>query len=218
MPEAVFKINAIEALGKFANLEQALRNKGSLLKIFGNLMVRSTQQTFREGGSPAGSWRAVLAGSVRAQFARRGRKKMGPLTKAQHRASYGKTAGGADTAAFSRFAGAKKILITSGMLMRSVTFAVDSGASLVRVGTNLKYARIHQLGGVIVPKNRKFLRFPIGGQFVFAKKVIMPARPFLAIRPEDPERLAEAARDYLRATFDPTGSRAGGGPAPIGEW
>ncbi len=202
MAEPTFKINATEALGKFANLQQALRSKGPLLRIFGNLMVRSAQQTFREGGSPAGSWRAVLAGSVRAQFAGRARKKIGAFTKAQQRASYGKTPQGGDTAAFSRFAGGKRILITSGLLMRSVTFAVDAGANLVRVGTNLKYGRIHQLGGVIVPKNRKFLRFPIGGgQFMFAKKVTMPARPYLVVRPEDPGRLAEAARDYLRSRF-----------------
>jgi phage gpG-like protein len=220
MSEPVFKINATEALGKFGKLEQVLRSKVPLLRIFGNLMVRSTMQTFREGGSPAGSWRQLRAGSVRAQYAARKRRKIGALTKRQQQASYGKTAAGADTAAFSRFAGAKKILITSGLLMRSVTFAVEAGASLVRVGTNLKYARLHQLGGVIVPKNRKFLRFPIGGgQFMFAKKVVMPARPYLVVRPEDPGRLAEAARDYLRATFDPAGTRAGGGgAAPIGEW
>jgi phage gpG-like protein len=220
MPDPVFKINATEALGKFGKLADVLRSKGPLLRIFGNLMVRSTMQTFREGGSPAGSWRALFAGSIRSQYEGRKRRKIGPLTKRQAQASYGKTGTGADTAAFSRFAGAKKILISSGLLMRSVTFAVDSGASLVRVGSNLKYARLHQLGGTIVPKNRKFLRFPIGGgQFMFAKKVTMPARPYLVVRPEDPGRLAEAARDYLRATFDPGGTPAGGGgAAPIGEW
>jgi phage gpG-like protein len=210
MAQPVFKINATEALGKFANLAGALQNKAPVLRILGNLMVRSVMQTFREGGSPAGSWRAPLGGSIRSQYEARKRKKVGPLTKRQQAASYGKTLAGADTAAFSRFAGAKKILITSGMLMRSVTFAVDSDASLVRVGSNLKYARIHQLGGVIVPKSRKFLRFPIGGgQFMFAKKVTIPARPFLVLRPEDPARLAESVRDYLMARF--------GNPAGAGE-
>jgi phage gpG-like protein len=224
MAQPVFKINATEALGKFAALGQALRNKTPLLRIFGNLMVRSSNQTFREGGSPAGSWRQLRAGSVRAQYAGRRRRKIGALTKRQQQAGYGKTAAGGDTAAFTRFAGAKKILITSGMLMRSVTFAVDSGGGAVNIGSNLKYARIHQLGGVITPKNRRFLRFPIGGgNFVFAKKVVMPARPFLKPRPEDPERLIRTGWEYLAEQFK-AGGQAGvpgmgaGGPAPEGEW
>lgn len=224
MAQPVFKINATEALGKFGALGQALRDKTPLLRIFGNLMVRSTQRTFREGGSPAGSWRRLLAGSLRAQYEGRKRKKLGPLTKAQQRTLSGKTAAGGDTAAFSRFAGAKKILISSGQLMRSVTFAVDSGGGAVNIGSNLKYARIHQLGGVITPKNRKFLRFPIGaGNFVFAKKVVMPARPYLVVRPEDPERLIRAGWEYLAEKFK-AGGQAGapgmgaGGPAPEGEW
>jgi len=210
MAQPVFKINATEALGKFANLAGALQNKAPLLRILGNLMVGSVMQTFREGGSPAGSWRAPLPGSIRSQYERRKRKKIGPLTKRQQQASYGKTLAGADTAAFSRFAGAKKTLIASGHLMKSISFAIDAEAGAVRIGTNLLYARIHQLGGVIVPKSRKFLRFPIGGgQFMFAKKVTMPARPYLVLRPEDPARLAESVRDYLVARF--------GNPAGAGE-
>jgi phage gpG-like protein len=175
-----------------------------LLRIFGNLMVRSVQQTFREEGSPAGSWRRVFAGSRFARYERPGRTGKSRKTLKQS---------GEMTAGFARWNATEKILGgASGRLARSVTFAVEP--NLVRIGSNVIYARIHQLGGAIVPKNKKFLRFPIGGgQFVFTKKVTMPARPYLVLRPEDPGRLSEAGRDWLMAQF-----KIGGGPAPVGEW
>ena len=202
MPEPVFKLNAVEADQKLGELAGRLEDKRPLLKIFGNLMVGSVQQTFRDEGSPAGSWRRVFAGSRIAKFERPGRIRKGrrAITKA-----------GTPSAAFERFNKSEKILGgQAGSLARSVTFAVEP--SLVRIGTNLIYARIHQLGGVILPKARKFLRFPIGGgKFMFAKKVTMPARPYLVLRPEDPQRLAESARDYLSSIFQ------GGGPEQSGD-
>jgi len=227
MPEPVFRLNATEALKEWQEFAGALADKRPLLRIAGAWMVRSIQQTFMDSGSPSGSWRRLYAGTLRTQFERRRRRKIGPLTARQMRAQQGTTAQGGDTAAFSRFAGGKRILISSGQLRKSITYAVEPGQ--VRIGTNLKYGRIHQLGGVITPKTKKFLRFPIGGgQFVFAKRVVMPARPFIVMRPEDPAKIAEGMRNYLRATFDPTGSRpaavpygtwpGGGGAAPTGEW
>ncbi len=47
------------------------------------------------------------------------------------------------------------------------------------VGSNLKYARIHELGGVIRPKNFKYLHFFVKGKEVFAKKVTIPKRPYI---------------------------------------
>ncbi len=51
----------------------------------------------------------------------------------------------------------------------------------VSVGSDAKYARIHQLGGVIRPKGGKALRFAIGGKTFFRKKVTIPARPYWPI-------------------------------------
>ncbi|MBW1666717.1 MAG: phage virion morphogenesis protein [Deltaproteobacteria bacterium] len=49
-----------------------------------------------------------------------------------------------------------------------------------RIGTNVLYARIHEKGGVITPKRAKVLRFQIPGVgWRSAKRVVMPARPFL---------------------------------------
>ena len=200
MSEPVFRINATEALGKFGNLAQGLRDKGPVLRILGSLMLGSVMQTFYEEGSPAGSWRRVFAGSRVVKY-EHGKKNSRKAFKRS----------GENTAGFLRWNKTEKILGgPSGSLARTVTFAVDAAASLVRIGSNWRGARIHQLGGTIVPKNRKFLRFPIGGgQFMFAKKVTMPARPYLVLRPEDPACLAESVRNYLVARF--------GNPAEAGE-
>lgn len=52
----------------------------------------------------------------------------------------------------------------------------------VRVGVNLDtvpYARIHELGGEIVPKAKKALKFKTDdGVWHVVKKVIMPTRPY----------------------------------------
>lgn len=50
---------------------------------------------------------------------------------------------------------------------------------VARIGSNLKYARIHELGGIIRPVTAQFLHFVIDGQHVMTKEVHMPARPYL---------------------------------------
>ncbi|HRJ48138.1 MAG TPA: phage virion morphogenesis protein [Opitutaceae bacterium] len=49
----------------------------------------------------------------------------------------------------------------------------------VTVSSDRAYAAIHQRGGEIRPKpGNKALRFTIGGATVFARRVVIPARPF----------------------------------------
>lgn len=51
---------------------------------------------------------------------------------------------------------------------------------VVRVGTNLEYAPIHEFGGTITPKKADALKFKLpDGSWRTAKRVIMPARPFM---------------------------------------
>lgn len=66
-------------------------------------------------------------------------------------------------------------------LMSSVVANPDSSG--VSIGTNLLYAPVHQFGATIVPKKAKRLVFPgPNGQLIFAKKVVIPARPFMPIK------------------------------------
>lgn len=69
-------------------------------------------------------------------------------------------------------------LILHGVLSKSIRI-VSLTASAVEVGSDRKYAAIHQLGGVIRPDAKKALRFFSGGKWWTVKKVVMPARPFL---------------------------------------
>jgi phage virion morphogenesis protein len=69
----------------------------------------------------------------------------------------------------------------TGRLERSITSRPDGSG--VTVGTNLKYARVHQYGATITPTKARRLVFPgPGGRMIFAKKVTIPARPFLPLR------------------------------------
>jgi phage gpG-like protein len=77
----------------------------------------------------------------------------------------------------ARSSGGHPLLLLSGTLRNSLH--VSAGGDSVKVGSPTIYAAIHQLGGVIVPKSAKRLVFSAGGKKVFAKKVTIPARPFL---------------------------------------
>ncbi len=50
-------------------------------------------------------------------------------------------------------------LVESGRLVRSINHEVRD--SEVRIGTNVKYAQIHNEGGIIRPKTAKFLAIPL---------------------------------------------------------
>ena len=67
----------------------------------------------------------------------------------------------------------------TGRLMNSITH--DEGGDYIEVGTNVKYAAVHQFGATIRPKRRKFLVFKPKGASnpIFAREVTIPARPFL---------------------------------------
>lgn len=52
--------------------------------------------------------------------------------------------------------------VRTGTLKRSITYQVAVDGYSARVGTNVVYARAHEFGAVIKPKNAKFLTIPIG--------------------------------------------------------
>ncbi|OSI25069.1 phage virion morphogenesis protein [Neisseria dumasiana] len=93
------------------------------------------------------------------------------------------------------------LLQASGRLRNSI--APSSTATEAVVGTNVKYAAIHNFGGKTSPhliksKNGKALQF--GGRF--AKQVNhpgsnIPARPFMTLQPEDEKALSDAVAEYL---------------------
>ena len=84
--------------------------------------------------------------------------------------------------AYARGKRGRKILQGLGFrggLIATIVWQLDG--ERVVIGTNRKYAAIHQFGGRIVPRRGKLLDFLLGGRPVFAKRVDIPARPFLGV-------------------------------------
>jgi len=98
----------------------------------------------------------------------------------------------------------------TGRLQASITSRPDSTG--VTIGTNLqnngvRYPAVHQFGATIEPKTGKRLVFPgPGGKLIFAKKVTIPARPFLpltkastvALPPDWSAAVTRALRAYFK--------------------
>ena len=70
--------------------------------------------------------------------------------------------------------------VKTGTLRRSIQVDNSEISNLkVRVGTNIKYAKIQEFGGVVKAKIGKLLHFKIGDFWHTVKSVILPARPFI---------------------------------------
>lgn len=95
-----------------------------------------------------------------------------------------------------------KILQDSGRLAASIVSSSDNDGAVV--GTNVKYAAIHQFGGqtrahLIKPRNKKALAF--GGKVM--KQVNhpgsnIPARPFLLLTDDDVAEVEMTVENYLQ--------------------
>lgn len=70
-------------------------------------------------------------------------------------------------------------------------------AGVVKTAGPGKYARIHQLGGTIVPRVKKALAF--GGRLL--SKVVMPARPYLGFGAHEREHVPAILQRHLKAIF-----------------
>ena len=89
----------------------------------------------------------------------------------------------------------------TGTLRRSIHMETKSKSPErveVAVGTDVVYAAIQEFGGTITPKRAKMLRFVIGGQEIFAKRVQIPPHPYL--RPALDEK-KNAAIDEMGAAL-----------------
>ncbi len=88
------------------------------------------------------------------------------------------------------------ILYASGELARSIDY--EASADSVEVGSGLVYARIHQEGGKIEPKNGDALAFMIGNQFVVTKSVTMPRRQYLGLSADNQDEIVQTAEEWLQ--------------------
>jgi phage virion morphogenesis protein len=94
--------------------------------------------------------------------------------------------------------GGYNILTLSGTLQRSMNFR--TGASVVRWGSPMIYAAVHQFGATIVPKNARALYFKLGlggVREMVVQSVTVPARPYLGISAEDAEEIIALTTDFM---------------------
>jgi phage gpG-like protein len=70
-------------------------------------------------------------------------------------------------------------------IQQTVKDQVDNFQARVFSSGDVKYAAIHEFGGVIVPKKAKALSFVIDGKRIFTKQVIMPKRSYMRTSLED---------------------------------
>lgn len=183
-----------------------------ILAIAGEVMMSSIDRTFKEEGSPAGSW-APLAPSTREQYRKRGKLE------------------------------GHKLLVLNRRLRNSIH--PDVQGNVLTIGTNLKYAPVHQYGAKSAsvrileaanglreesslyasvsahtrkvratllgprtkrgagPKGPKTRTVGVGAH----KRLIgggIPARPYLVVRPEDPKRIETAVDTYLQKALNET--------------
>lgn len=83
-----------------------------------------------------------------------------------------------------------KTLQRTGRLRRSIKD--ESTAEYAAVGSNVVYARIHQLGGEAGPK---------------ARRVQIPARPYLGLSPDDEELVQTMAQSVIRRALGQGGGQ-----------
>lgn len=96
---------------------------------------------------------------------------------------------------YAQSKGGQGILRKSGRLSNLASAIQDKS---IVIGTNVKYAAIHQFGGVIKPRpGRRALRFQIDGKWFIRSKVVIPARPFLGVSEEDKKGVQETIQDYI---------------------
>jgi len=88
------------------------------------------------------------------------------------------------------------------ILQRTGTNLLDSVAHAASAteaawGASWKHAHVHQNGATIVPKDADALFFQIGGKSVRAKRVTIPARPFVGLSEDNKAELRELVSDFL---------------------
>lgn len=93
------------------------------------------------------------------------------------------------------------ILLWTGRHLRD-SIAYIASANDVEVGSSWEFAHIHQDGATITPKNAKRLSFFLRGRRVSARKVTIPARPFVGVSAEDEVEIQRITTDWLRLGGD----------------
>tara|TARA_R110002020_G_scaffold15555_35_gene55431 strand:- start:9544 stop:10041 length:498 start_codon:yes stop_codon:yes gene_type:complete len=80
-------------------------------------------------------------------------------------------------------------------LLDSVAFVSDADSA--EWGATWEFAHVHQDGAVIEPRTAKMLRFKGPNGVIFAKKVTIPARPFVGLSDANREEISDLVTDFF---------------------
>lgn len=185
MADIDIKIDDTEVKDLLDKLAKRSSDMTPAMKTIGEIIRTSVVTNFEVGGrySEPGSWRGgsnrwqpLSAATLLAGF-----RKRKHLTKTRALKSGAVKGGGYRKSFVNLLAGGnRKVLIKEGNLMDSIK--PKPSKTGVEVGTNKKYAAIHQFGG---PAGRK------------TKRVKIPARPFLVIQDEDMAEIKRVLEGHL---------------------
>ncbi|MFC6645450.1 phage virion morphogenesis protein [Granulicella cerasi] len=194
----------------------AVADKTSLLKIFGELMRASIARTFRDEGSPAGSWPQLAASTLRSHRYKGFHKLLVLSGRLFGSISYtvdgnSLTVGTALAyASVHQYGSADRrggsIGAQSRISGRSVTVGAYTRLRAIYYGTREVTLGSGRVVRVPVAMNagksgRKKVAYEGPRQLMDVRAherfANIPARPFVVFRPEDPARLLEATQAYL---------------------
>lgn len=155
----------------FTRLKGNVKDLRPALREIGKIVRSSVLRNFQEGGRPD-RWEPTRIRSIYQAYT--GKKTKSGATRKAY------TIRGRLTKTFDRYSKGRKTLIDTARLQNSVTARPE--ADRVVVGTNVIYARIHQLGGM-AGRN---------------KKVKIPARPYLLVQDEDWPQIKTRLIEHLK--------------------
>ncbi len=146
------EVTGVEAIQtKLSALQVKVEHMRPIMAEIGNMILNDIDETFEAEGKP--KWLQLSRTTLRLGYTNMG--------KSKSKKTYLKN--GTHSRGFEKYIEGRKILQKSGRLRNSIVPRVSDDE--VVVGTNLKYAAIHQFGGM-------------AGR---GRKVKIPARPFMPI-------------------------------------
>lgn len=171
MTQINIKIDDADVAALFKRLHAKVSDMTPVMEVIGQIVRTSVVGNFEEGGrySEPGNWRG-------------GNKRWAPLSIstlfAGRNSRFAGKRGRFKKGAEEQFKG-RMTLVDTARLRNSIN--VDAGRNKVEIGTNVKYAAIHQFGGK-------------AGR---GKKINIPARPFLVVQDEDIREINSVLKRYL---------------------
>lgn len=203
------KITVDKSLAEAAlvQLREAAGDRAAMLAICGELMRTSVARTFREEGSPAGSWPQLAPSTRRDKRYTAGHKLLilsGRLFASISYLVSGDTLTiGTDVvhAAVHQFGSRDWMGGAAGPRTREQVMNIGPYAGLRRVRLGTGKHQVEDRNGRVMLRRARLQGPEAAKPFnvsAHTRRQNIPARPFLVFRPEDPGRLTRGIESYLR--------------------